>query len=95
MKKFVIERNIPGLGNMTAEELQDITSASNAVLDGMDAPYHWVQSFVTGDKLYCVHIAPDEETVREHARRGGFPADRVEEVKSIIDPTTTGNGQPR
>lgn len=88
MKKFIIERNIPGLGNMTAQELHSITSASNAVLNEMKAPYHWVQSFATDDTLYCVHIAPDEDTVREHARRGGFPADRVVEVTSIIDPTS-------
>lgn len=94
MKKYVVERTIPELGKKTAAELHDIACASNAVLDEMDAPYHWVQSYVTGDKMYCVHIAPDAETVREHARRGGFPADSVEEVTAIIDPTT-GNGMSR
>lgn len=88
MRKFVVERTIPDLGKKTPEELHAIARASNAVLDGMDASYHWVQSYVTGDKMYCVHIAPDAETVREHARRGGFPADAVEEVAAIIDPTT-------
>ena len=90
MKKFIIEREIPGLGNLSTEELEAITRKSNAVLDGMDAPYHWVQSYVTGDKLYCLHVAPDEATVREHARRGGFPAHKVVEITGSIDPTTTG-----
>lgn len=90
MRKFIIERELPGAGAMTADQLQGIACTSNGVLKEMDAPYHWVQSFVTTDKIYCVHIAPDEETVREHARRGGFPADRIEEVKAIIDPTTEG-----
>lgn len=91
MKKFIVEREIPGLSKLSQEELQAITRKSNGVLDEMNAPYHWMQSFVTDDKMYCLHIAPDEETVREHARRGGFPADRVVEVKSFIDPTTTGD----
>lgn len=88
MRRFIIERKIAGLGEMTTEELHGVVCASNAVLDEMKAPYHWVQSFVTGDTLYCVHIAPDEATVREHARRGGFPVDRVAEVTTIIDPTS-------
>jgi hypothetical protein len=90
MKKFIIEREIPGLGNMSEEELQAITRKSNETLKGMNTPYHWVESFVTGDKMYCVHIAPDEETVREHARRGGFPVNKIVEVLSGINPTTTG-----
>ena len=90
MKKFIIEREIPGLGKMSKEELQNITAKSNSVLKGMDVSYHWVQSFITDDKMYCVHIAPNEETVREHAKRGGFPVNRVVEVKGVIDPTTTG-----
>ena len=90
MRKYIIERKIPGLGQMSPEQLSDITKASNAVLDEMEAPYHWLQSFVTDDTLYCFHIAPDEETVREHARCGGFPADRVVEITGVIDPTTTG-----
>lgn len=88
MKKFIVEREVPGAGAMTAEELRGIACTSNAVLQEIDAPYHWVQTFVTADKMYCVHIAPDEATVREHGRRGGFPVSRVEEVKAIIDPTT-------
>jgi len=90
MKKFIVEREIPGLGNLTQEELQAITRKSNETLKQMNAEYHWVESYVTGDKMYCVHIAPDEETVREHARCGGFPANRVSEVLSSINPTTTG-----
>jgi len=92
MRKYIVERNMPDLGSKSEAELYDIASESNAVLEGMDAPYHWVESFITGDKMYCVHIAPDAETIKEHARRGGFPADSVEEVKAIIDPAT-GNGQ--
>lgn len=88
MRKFVIEREIPGAGAMTPEELQGVACTSNAALGEMDVPYHWVQTFVTGDKMYCIHIAPDEEAVREHARRGGFPVSRIEEVKTIIDATS-------
>lgn len=88
MRKFVIEREIPGAGNMTEKELREVACTSNKALSEMAGPYHWIQTFVTGDKLYCIHIAPDEETVREHARRGGFPVDRIEEVKAIIDPVT-------
>jgi hypothetical protein len=90
MKKFIVEREIPGLGNMTQEELQAITRKSNETLKEMNTEYHWIESFVTGDKMYCVHIAPDEETVREHARCGGFPVNQVAEVLSSINPTTTG-----
>ena len=90
MKKFLIEREIPGASNLTAEELQGIAQASNGVLGEMDVPYHWVESFVAGDKIYCVHVAEDEEAVLEHARRGGFPANLVSEVKAIFDPTTAG-----
>ena len=88
MPKYIIEREVPGAANLSAAELQAIAQTSNNVLKDMGKPYHWVQSFVAGDKIYCVHIAPDEETVREHARLGGFPANSVTEVKAIIDPTT-------
>jgi hypothetical protein len=91
MKKFIVEREIAGLGNLNAEELQAITRKSNDTLEKMESSYHWLESYVTGDKMYCVHIAPDEETVREHARRGGFPITSVSEVLSVIDPTTTGS----
>ena len=90
MPKYVIEREVPGAANLSAEELQAISLTSNNVLKEMGKPYTWVQSFVAGDKIYCVHIAPDEETVREHARLGGFPANSVAEVKAIIDPSTGG-----
>ena len=88
MRKFIIERNIAGAGDMSTEELHKIAECSNSVVSELDAPYHWIQSFVTGDRIYCVHIAPDEETVREHARRGGFPADDIREIKTTIDPTS-------
>lgn len=91
MKKFIVEREIPGLGNLSTEELQAITRKSNDTLKEMNKPYHWVESFITEDKMYCVHIAPDEETVREHARRGGFPIKSVVEILTVINPTTTGD----
>jgi len=90
MKKFIVERDIEGLGNLSEEELQAITRKSNETLKGMNAEYHWVESYVTDNKMYCVHMAPDEATVREHARLGGFPVNRVSEVKGGINPTTTG-----
>ena len=88
MPKFLIEREIPGAGDLSAEELQAISQKSCGVLREMGPQIQWVESYVTGDKIYCVYIAPDEEAVREHARQGGFPANSVAEVKSIIDPTT-------
>ena len=88
MKKFVIERQLPGAGKLTPEELKNIAQASCNVIVGLETPYHWIQSFVTDDKLYCIHIAESEEIVREHARRGGFPINSVAEVKSVIDPCT-------
>ncbi len=88
MPKYVIERNIPNVGNLSAGELQAISQKSCSVLRGMGPQIQWVQSYVTGDKVYCVYIAPDQQTIREHAERGGFPADQVSEVTSVIDPTT-------
>ncbi len=88
MPKYVIEREIPGAGKLSAQELQAISQKSCGVLNQMGPQIQWVQSYVTGDKLYCVYIAPNEEMVREHARQGGFPANRVSEIKSVIDPTT-------
>ena len=88
MPKFVIEREIPGAGDLTAEELRGISQKSCGVLQNMGPQIQWVQSYVTGDKVYCVYIAPNEEMVREHAAQGGFPANRVSEVRSVIDPTT-------
>ncbi|MFX0204266.1 MAG: DUF4242 domain-containing protein [Candidatus Hodarchaeota archaeon] len=88
MPKYLIEREIAGAGNSSPQELKDISKKSRGVLNEMGAQIQWVQSYVTADKVYCVYIAPNEEMVREHAKRGGFPADRVSEIKSIIDPTT-------
>ena len=88
MPKYVIERDIPGAGNLSARELQAISQKSCSVLNEMGPKIQWVQSYVTGDKIYCVYIAPNEETVRQHAQQGGFPANRISEVKAIIDPST-------
>lgn len=88
MPKYLIEREIPGAGRLTAQELAAIAEKSCAVLRRQGPEIQWVQSYVTGDKITCVYIAPDAEMVRAHAREGGFPADRVEEIRSIIDPTT-------
>jgi hypothetical protein len=87
MPKFIIERNIPGAGKLSREELAGITQASCSVLKGMGPQIQWLESFVTDNKVYCVYIAPDEATVREHARQGQFPADSVQAVRTIIDPT--------
>ena len=88
MPKFVIEREIPGAGKLSSQELQGISQKSCGVLQQMGPKIQWLESYVTDDKIYCVYIAPDEATVREHAEQGGFPANRVSEIKSIIDPTT-------
>lgn len=88
MPKYVIERNIPGAGKLTSEQLQGISQTSCGVLKNLGPAIQWVQSYVTGDKIYCVYIAPNAEMVREHAKQGGFPADAVNEVKMVIDPTT-------
>ena len=87
MPKFVIERDIPGAGNSSAEQLKGISQTSCGVLSNMGPQIQWLHSYVTGDKVYCIYIAPNEEMVREHAKQGGFPANRVSEVTSIIDPT--------
>jgi hypothetical protein len=88
MPKFVIEREIPGAGKLSPQELQAISQKSCGVLGAMGPQIQWIQSYVTDDKIYCVYIAPSEETVREHASRGGFPANKVSKVVSMIDPTT-------
>jgi hypothetical protein len=88
MPKYVIEREIPGAGTLSTQELQGISQKSCGVLRSLGPEIQWVQSYVTDDKLYCVYIAPNEEMVREHARQGGFPANRVSEVRAVIDPTT-------
>lgn len=88
MPKFVIEREIPGAGNLSSQELQAISQKSCGVLQEMGPQIQWIQSYVTDDKIYCVYMAPNEEAVREHARQGGFPANQVSRVRSVIDPTT-------
>ena len=88
MPKFLIEREIPGAGSLSQQELQSISQTSCGVLQKMGPQIQWLQSYVTGDKIYCVYIAPNEEMVREHARQGGFPSNRISEIKSVIDPTT-------
>lgn len=88
MPKFVIEREIPGAGKLTPEQLQAISQTSCGVLREMGPQIQWLQSYVTDDKVYCVYIAPDEAAVRKHAQMGGFPANRISQVRSVIDPTT-------
>jgi len=88
MPKYVVERDIPGAGDLSAEQLQGISQKSCGVLKNMGPQIQWVQSYVTGDKVYCVYIAPNEDMIRQHASQGGFPANRISEVKSVIDPTT-------
>jgi hypothetical protein len=88
MPKFVIERDIPGAGKLSPGELQAISQKSCAILRAMGPGIQWVQSYVTDDKVYCIYIAPDEDTVRTHAQQGGFPANRISRVRSVIDPTT-------
>lgn len=89
MPKYVIEREIPGAGNLSPQELHAISQKSCSVLRELGPQIQWLQSYVTADKIYCVYIAPNEQLVREHARQGGFPANRVSQVKSVIDPTTS------
>jgi hypothetical protein len=88
MPKYVIERDIPGVGNSTPDQFLAISQKSCDVLHHLGPCIQWLQSYVTADKIYCIYIAPDENTIREHATQGGFPANRVAEVNLIIDPTT-------
>lgn len=88
MPKYVIEREIPGAGDLSNEELQGISQTSCNVLNDMGPQIQWVQSQVTDDKIYCTYIAPNQETIRQHAEQGGFPANRISEVHAVIDPTT-------
>jgi hypothetical protein len=88
MPKYVIEREIPGAGDMSPEQLQAVSQTSCGVLQKMGPQIQWQQSYVTGDKVYCIYIAPNEDMIREHASQGGFPANRISEIKTIIDPTT-------
>ena len=88
MPKYVIEREIPGAGNMSGADLQGASQKSCQVLNGLGTDIQWVQSYVTNDKIYCVYLAPSEELIREHAAQSGFPANSIAEVKAVIDPTT-------
>jgi cell division inhibitor SulA len=88
MPKFIIEREIPGAGKLSGKELQAISQKSCSVLNQLGPQVQWLESHVTDDKVYCTYIAPNAEMIREHARRGGFPANRISEVRSVIDPTT-------
>jgi len=89
MPKFVIEREIPGAGKLSKNDLHAISQKSCSVLSSMGPKIQWIESYVTDDKIYCVYIAPDEATVREHATKGGFPANRVSRIATMIDPTTS------
>jgi len=91
MKKFIIERHIPGAGKLTQEDLQQIAKTSNAVITISGKPYIWVESFVTADKIYCIHEAENEADVREHSKCGNFPVNNIEEVVTVIGPATAGD----
>jgi cell division inhibitor SulA len=88
MPKYVIEREIPGAGNMSAQDLQSVSQKSCSVLQNLGPQIQWLQSYVTKDKIFCIYIAPNEQLIREHAQQGGFPANQILEIKTIIDPTT-------
>ena len=88
MPKFVIERDIPGVGSLSSEQLQAISQKSCGILREMGPEIQWVESYVTDDKIYCVYVAPHEDAVRKHAQQGGFPANRISQIRSVIDPTT-------
>ena len=88
MPKYVIERELPGAGSLPADQLRAISQKSCGVLANLGPQIQWLHSYVTGDKIYCVYIAPNEDMVRKHAQQGGFPANRISEVKTVIDPTT-------
>jgi hypothetical protein len=94
MPRYVIERNLPGAGRLTPEEVQGVAQKSCAVLRELGPGIQWVESYVTDDKIYCVYLAPDENLIREHARRGGFPADRISRVKGKISPLTAEDSAP-
>ncbi len=89
MKKFVVERHLPGAGNLTPQELQAISETSCQAIDQLGKPYHWIESYITDDKIYCIHIAESEAAIREHARLGKFPINTIAEVKAVIDPLTS------
>jgi hypothetical protein len=88
MPKYVIERNLPGAGELSADDLRSISQRSNKVLAELGPEIRWLTSYVTDDKIYCVYVAPDKDVIEEHARCGGFPADRITMVSTVIDPST-------
>lgn len=88
MPKFIVEREVPGAGKLTPAEVQAISQKSCSVLQKLGPQIQWVESYITDDKIYCVYIAPNEEVIREHSRQGGFPADRISEIRMVIDPTS-------
>jgi hypothetical protein len=88
MKKFIVERKVPGAGNLTTDELVAMSKTSVAVITLLGTPYRWIQSFVTADKIFCIHEAETEDNIREHGKCGNFPVDGIEEIKAVIDPTT-------
>jgi len=90
MPKYVIEREVPGAGSLSAEQLKGISQKSCSVLQKLGPQIQWVHSYVTADRIYCIYIAPSEALIREHAKQGGFPANRISEIKQVIDPTTSG-----
>ena len=92
MPKYIIERDLPGAGKLSADELRSISQKSCDILQSMGPRIQWQQSYVTGDKIYCVYIASDEQVIREHAKAGGFPVTRISEVKAVIDPATAEPG---
>lgn len=90
MKKFIVERKLPGAGNLTSKELQDISKVFNTAESTLGKPFIWLQSLVTEDKIYCIHVAENESDIREHARRENFHVHMIEEIKVIIDPSNAG-----
>src|SRR5229473_2580518 len=94
MPKYLIEREVAGAGSLSPQELQGISQKSCGVLRNLGPQIQWLHSYVTGDKIYCIYIAPNEEMIHEHASQGGFPANRISEIKSVIDPTTAEQKQP-
>ncbi len=88
MPKFIIERELPGAGKLSQQELKEVSKKSNSVIGGLERGIQWQETYVTPDKLYCVYISPNEDLIKEHAVKGGFPANRIAEIRTIIDPTT-------
>ena len=88
MPKYVIERELPGAGNLTPDQLRAVSQKSCSVLNKLGPEIQWIQSYVTGDKIYCIYRAPNEEMIREHAKQGGFPANKISEIKNVIEPST-------